>query len=81
MQSDVGVAGQALTERRQPFHERSGNSRVWLLHDGRIDVGRAAYLREWMALALEEAQKIDHQRRGKRCLPHHRLECTVKTES
>lgn len=31
-------------------------------YETRIDAGRAAYVREWMALALEEAQEINPPR-------------------
>ena len=80
VQTDVGIARQLNGERPQPLHERRGDARVRLTHDSRIDAGRAAYIGEWMALALEEAKKINHQRGRQRRFTH-RLECTVRTVS
>lgn len=81
MQTDVWIAGEPLGERPQPFHESSGNARVGLLHDAAIDVRRAAYVGHWMTLALEEAKKIDHQRRSQRRLTTHRMESIVNGPS
>lgn len=81
VKSDVGIAGEVHGERPQPFHERRRDARIRLLHDSRIDAGRSAYIHAWMALALEEAKKINHQRGGQRGLAHHEVECTVPTPS
>lgn len=50
-----------------------------MLHDGGIDPGRATYIRHWMTLAFQEAQKIDHQRGGKSRLTHAEGDYTVAT--
>ncbi len=47
----------------------------------RVDTGRRAYIGAWMALALEEAKKINNQRRCERGVAFHALESTVVRES
>lgn len=81
VETDVGIASELHGKRPQPLHERRRDARVGSLDHRRVDAGRAAYIRAWMALALEEAQKIDHQRGGQRRLTPHKTECIVTAAS
>lgn len=77
MQSDVRIAGQLLGERPEAFHDRGGHARVGVGERRGIDLRRSAYVRDWMALAVQEAKKINDQRSGQRRFAKHARESIV----
>lgn len=80
VQTKVGIASELLTESPQPLHDVGGNTRVGTIEEMRVDAGRRAYVGAWMTLALEEAKKINNQRRCERSVAFHALESTVNSQ-
>jgi len=81
VQADVRVTSQLLGQVPEPLHDLRGNSRVRAVEEMRIEIGRRAYVGAWMTLALEEAKKINYQRRREGRVAFHGRESTVNDQS
>lgn len=81
VQADIAVTSELFGKLPQPLHDTSGHPGVGAIEELRIDAGRRAYVGAWMTLALEEAKKINYQRRGERSVAFHGQESTVNNES